>query len=77
MTLTLNRNPIIDIHFEGYRVEVPLRQILLDDGADDGEVRRAVAEFLGVSVRRLRGHAVARDEAGNVSVRPRPTFPWN
>jgi hypothetical protein len=71
MTLTLNLHPIVTILFEGRRYEVPLNQIVLDEGASEVEIRHALAQYLGVADSRLADYIVEQDDAGNLTVRPR------
>jgi hypothetical protein len=68
MSLTLNHFPIVQIRFEGRRIDVALREIVLDEAASDFEIKRAVADLLGVSEFRLRDYVVRRDETGNLTV---------
>ena len=70
MTLTLNLHPFVDVLFEGRRYEVPLNQIVLDEAANEVEIRRALAHFLGVAQHRLNNYSVEQDDAGNITVRP-------
>jgi hypothetical protein len=68
MTLTLNLHPIVDIRFEGRRFEVPLNQLVLDEGSDEFEIRRAVAQYLGVAEAQLDDYVIEQDDTGNLAV---------
>jgi hypothetical protein len=68
MSLTLNHFPIVQIRFEGRRLDVALREVILDEAASDAEVKRAVAGLLGVSEGRLHDYVVRHDDTGNLTV---------
>ena len=65
---------VVHVRYEGRSVDVPLRDLDVAPGASDGAVREALARYLELPVRDLRGYVIERHETGNWTVRPEAVF---
>jgi hypothetical protein len=66
--------PVIHVRYNGRSTDVPLAGLDLGTGADDGQVKRRLAEYLEVPPRRLEDYVVDRHANGNLTLRPEAVF---
>jgi hypothetical protein len=65
---------VVHIRFEGRSRSIPFSVLDIGNMSDDWEVRRALARYLGVPVRKLEPYVVERHANGNITVRPVAVF---
>jgi hypothetical protein len=70
----MNRPAIAHIRFEGRSFDLPLAELGIADGADDREIKCAIAGHLEITEDRLRDYVLDRHETGNVTLRPEAVF---
>ena len=65
---------MVHIRFEGQSWDIGFGVLDIGDGSNDRDVRRAVASYFDVPVRRLAPYVVERHANGNITVRPEAVF---
>lgn len=65
---------VVHVRFEGHSRDVAFGVLDLGDRSSDDEVRRALARYLDVPVRKLAPYIVERHVNGNITVRPEAVF---
>ena len=65
---------VIHVRFAGRSFDVPTGQLDLGVGSSDEQIKRALAEHLGVPLARLGDYTVDRHANGNLTVRPEAVF---
>jgi hypothetical protein len=66
--------PVVHVRFGGRSFDVPLADLGLRVGDDDGDVKRSLAARLDVHPSRLMDYVVDRHGNGNLTVRPEAVF---
>ena len=75
MTRNIQTNgAVIHVRFAGRSFDVPANQLELGIGASDDQIKRALAQYLEVSVVRLSDYVVDRHANGNLTLRPEAVF---
>jgi hypothetical protein len=74
MTVTLNREAVVHVRFDGRSLDVPLALLGVGERPGDAELLRAVARHLEVAEEQLSYHVVDRHQTGNLTVRPEAVF---
>jgi hypothetical protein len=69
-----NTQRVLHVRFDGRSVDVALADLDVRAGANDDEIKRAVARYLDVAVNRFRDFTVDRHATGNVTLRPEAVF---
>jgi hypothetical protein len=72
--MTPYQQPMLHIRFEGQSWEIALSVLDLGRLSNDRDVRRALARYLDVPVRKLERYVVERHANGNITVRPEAVF---
>jgi hypothetical protein len=70
----VNDEAVIHVRYAGRSADVPLAGLDLGPAADDGQVKRRLAEYLEVPPRRLDDYVVDRHANGNLTLRPEAVF---
>jgi len=70
MATTIDDLGVVRVRFGVHRVDLPWVEVDFSRISTDRQVRRAVADALGVPAADLAGAAVDRDANGNITVRP-------
>lgn len=65
---------VVHVRFGGRSFDVPLSDLGLRVGDDDGDVKRSLAARLDVHPSRLMDYVVDRHGNGNLTVRPEAVF---
>jgi len=65
---------VVHIRFEGRSWDIAFGVLDLGDRSTDDEVRRALARYLDVPLRKLAPYVVERHANGNITVRPEAVF---
>jgi hypothetical protein len=65
---------LIHVRFAGRSFDVALATLDIGRGADDGDVKQALARHLEIHPSRLRDYVVDRHGNGNLTVRPEAVF---
>lgn len=74
MAELLNDGAVLHVRFDGRSLDLPLGEINVGLGADDREIKGALARHLDVPEAHLRDYTVDRHETGNLTVRPEAVF---
>ncbi|MBL8794360.1 MAG: hypothetical protein JNM56_10680 [Planctomycetia bacterium] len=75
MSVQWQRPPVIHLRVDGQSREVPLGQFDLGEHSPDHEIKRAVAQHLGIAQARLGDYVIDRHgETGNLTIRPQAVF---
>ena len=74
MAEVLNEGAVVHVRFDGRSIDVPLNDLDVGPGADDVDIKRALARHLEVPQGKLRDYVVDRHETGNLTVRPEAVF---
>ena len=72
--MTLEREKIVHIRFEGRSLDVPLGNLDVGVTSSDHEVKLALARHLEVPETKLRDYVIDRHDTGNLTVRPEAVF---
>jgi len=65
---------MIHIRFDGRSHDLPAAELRVVDGANDAEVRQAIAGYLDIGLHRLDAYVVERHRNGNITLRPEAVF---
>jgi hypothetical protein len=65
---------MLHVRFNGRSFDLPLRDLALNGGANDGAVKEALARYLEIPARDLDEYVIERHETGNWTVRPEAIF---
>lgn len=65
---------VVHVRFEGRSWDIAFGVLDLGDRSTDDEVRRALARYFDVPVRKLAAYVVERHANGNITVRPEAVF---
>jgi hypothetical protein len=74
MIHSANDNRLLHIRFEGRSVDIRLGDLDVGPVSPDGDIKKAVADYLGVPVANFRHYVVDRHETGNLTIRPEAVF---
>ncbi len=74
MAERLNGGAVLHVRFDGRSLDLPLGDLHVGLGADDFEIKTALARHLEVHEAKLRDYTVDRHETGNLTVRPEAVF---
>ena len=66
--------PVLHIRFEGRSFDVPLGDLDVGAMSRDVDIKRALAEYLGISSARLRDYTIDRHANDNLTIRPNAVF---
>ncbi len=67
--------PQIHIRYDGRSIDIPLSEVDVGVLSTDDQIRTAVAENMGVPVRKLRAFAIDRNhETNHLTLRPEAVF---
>lgn len=65
---------MLHVRFEGRSRDIPCSDLDLGTFSRDNDVREALADYLGVPVRKFGAYVIERHDNGNITVRPEATF---
>jgi hypothetical protein len=65
---------VIHVRFAGQSFDLLLASLGVGTASTDAQIKRAVAEYLNVSMDRLADYAIDRHENGNLTMRPEAVF---
>ena len=65
---------VLHIRFEGRSFDIPLADLDVGTMSNDGEIKRVLANYFGVAVRKLHDYVIDRHNTGNLTVRPHAVF---
>jgi len=65
---------VLHIRFEGRSIDIPLADLDVGTMSNDAEIKRSLAGYLGVAVRKLHDYVIDRHNTGNLTVRPHAVF---
>jgi hypothetical protein len=72
--MTLLKESTVHVRFEGNSFDIPLMDLDLALGENDQSIKQSVANYLDISVDRLRHYLVDRHRTGNITIRPEAVF---
>ena len=70
----LSGGALLHVRFDGRSLDLPLGDLNVGLGADDDQIKGALARYLEVSEARLSDYTVDRHQTGNLTVRPEAVF---
>jgi hypothetical protein len=73
-TMTRNELPVAHVRYNGRSVDVPLSALELPTGANDVQIKVALANWLDVPARNFNDYVPDRHTNGNVTLRPQAVF---
>ncbi len=65
---------MVHLRYDGRSFDVSERQLGVQSGSSDGEIRRSVARHLGVDPTKLRNYVVDRSPSGDLIFRPEAVY---
>jgi hypothetical protein len=65
---------MLHVRFDGRSLDLAFYVLDVGDVSTDGEIRLAVARYLGVPIQRLAPYVVERHANGNITIRPEAVF---
>ena len=65
---------VAHVRFAGRSFDIPLSELDLGPMSADGQIRRALARYLGTATGKLDAYVVDRHANGNLTVRPEAVF---
>ena len=74
MTKNFDGVRVLHIRFEGRSFDIPLSDLDIGTLSNDSEIKRSLAGYLGVAIRKLRDYVIDRHNTGNLTVRPHAVF---
>jgi len=70
MTGQRKQEAVVHVRLDGRSLDVPLHHLGVGHRSGDDLVKRALARYLEVPARALRGHVIERHPSGNLTARP-------
>jgi hypothetical protein len=74
MAELMSGGTVLHARYDGRSFDIPLSDLDVGLGSDDGQVKRALARHLEIPEAKLRDYTVDRHETGNLTVRPEAVF---
>ena len=65
---------VVHIRFEGRSVDIPMSDLDVGPASSDGDVKRAVADYLDVGSEKFNHYVIDRHDTGNMTIRPEAVF---
>ena len=72
--MNLRVEPMVHVRFEGQSWDIACGILGVNDRSTDRNVRRALARYLDVPLRKLEPYVIERHANGNLTVRPEAVY---
>lgn len=69
-----NDQALVHVRFAGRSYDVPMASLPIGAGANDGQVKTALAQWLEVHQSKLQDYVIDRHANGNMTLRPEAVF---